>query len=139
MTTAPLSPAALALFFNDLFGDGAIERITDAPAPARQFVDLGQQKSGRRTKADMGVIRRAIFNVVIANQPMTVRQVFYALTVQGVIGKTEQEYKGTVVRLLTAMRRAGELPYSWISDNTRCLRKPASYSGLASALQHTAR
>src|SRR5215212_9824597 len=77
---------------------------------------LRSTKLGRRTKADMQAIRRAISQVVAANKPMTVRQVFYALTVRGVIAKTEQEYKGTVVRLLTAMRRAGELSYSWISD-----------------------
>ena len=29
------------------------------------------------------------------------------------------------------MRRSGQLPYAWIADNTRWMRKPASYSGLA--------
>jgi hypothetical protein len=29
------------------------------------------------------------------------------------------------------MRRSGELPYTWISDNTRWMRKPRSYTGLA--------
>src|SRR4051812_25721260 len=83
---------------------------------ACNFIDLGQQKPARRTKADIAEIRRTIFDVVAANHPMTVRQIFYALTVAGAIEKTEQEYKGTVIRLLTAMRRAGELPYRWISD-----------------------
>jgi hypothetical protein len=35
---------------------------------------------------------------------MTVRQVFYALTVRGVIANTEAEYNQTVVRLLDKMR-----------------------------------
>jgi hypothetical protein len=69
---------------------------------------------------------------------MTVRQVFYRLVSQGVINKTEGEYKSTVVRLLAAMRRAGELPFQWIADNTRWMRKPTSYSSLVQALERTA-
>jgi hypothetical protein len=56
-------------------------------------------------------------------QPATVRQTFYQLVSRGVIAKTEAEYKRTVVRLLTQMRRAGEVPFDWIADNTRWMRK----------------
>src|SRR5262249_54530388 len=48
------------------------------------------------------------------------------------------EYKGTVVRLLTEMRRDKTVPYSWISDNTRWMRKPSTYTGLSQFLRHTA-
>jgi hypothetical protein len=72
------------------------------------------------------------------DKPMTVRQLFYRLVSQGAIAKTEQEYKGTVVRLLAEMRRAGEIPFSWIADNTRWMRKPKTHSGLAAALDETA-
>ena len=61
---------------------------------------------------------------------MTVRQVFYQLVSQGVIDKTEAEYKGTVVRLLTDMRIGGELPFKSIADNT--------FSSLEEALRITA-
>jgi hypothetical protein len=70
--------------------------------------------------------------------PMTVRQVFYRLVSTGVIGKTEGEYKSTVVRLLTRMRLSGEIPFSWIADNTRWMRKPRTWSSLESMLQRTA-
>jgi hypothetical protein len=73
-----------------------------------------------------------------ADNPMTVRQVFYQLVSQGVIAKTEAEYKSTVVRLLAAMRRAGEIPFDWIADNTRWMRKPKTYSDVEQALQRTA-
>src|SRR4051812_6135555 len=96
-------------------------------------------KSERRTKAEIEAIRQAIYEIVHASRPMTVRQVFYALTVRGAVAKTEAEYKGTAIRLLTAMRRSGELPYSWISDNTRWMRKPSSYAGLSDFLERTAR
>jgi hypothetical protein len=39
----------------------------------------------RRTRAAMGDIRGAIFEVLSADNPQTVRQVFYALTVRGAI------------------------------------------------------
>jgi hypothetical protein len=67
-----------------------------------------------------------------------VRQVFYALTVRGAIAKQEIEYKRTVVRLLTEMREAGQIPFEWIADNTRWMRKPSSFTGVEACLEATA-
>ncbi len=83
-------------------------------------------------------IRQAIYEVVEQDKPMTVRQVFYRLVSAGVIAKTEPEYKRTVVRLLTDMRRKRELPFNWIADNTRWMRKPVTYSSAEQALRQTA-
>ena len=85
----------------------------------------------------MDRIREAIFEVLKRDQPMTVRQLFYRLVSLGTIDKTEAEYKATVCRLTTEMRRAGEIPYGWIADNTRWMRKPRTYSGLKQLLKHT--
>jgi hypothetical protein len=63
----------------------------------------------------MDSVRAAITRVLEEIQPATVRQVFYQLVSQGVVDKTEAEYKSTVVRLLTAMRRAKEIPFGWIA------------------------
>jgi hypothetical protein len=52
--------------------------------------------------------------------------------------KTEAEYKGTVVRLLTEMRLDGTIPFGWIADNTRWMRKPRTYSDMEAALENTA-
>lgn len=70
---------------------------------------------------------------------MTVRQVFYRLVSAGVIGKTETEYKSTIVRLLGRMRRDGDIPFGWISDNTRWMRKPRTHSSLEGMLADSAR
>jgi hypothetical protein len=43
-----------------------------------------KQKRFRRTKADITGIRKAIINILTEDNPQTVRQVFYALTVRGV-------------------------------------------------------
>jgi hypothetical protein len=96
-------------------------------------------KRSRRSKAEIARIRDTIYAVLENERPMTVRQVFYQLVTLGVIDKTEAEYKRTVCRLLTRMRTDGVIPYGWISDNTRWMRKPRTYSGLDAALETTAR
>ena len=70
---------------------------------------------------------------------MTVRQVFYQAVSAGLIGKTEREYKNSIVRLLGRMRISGEIPWGWIADNTRWMRKPRTYSSLEAAIERTAR
>jgi hypothetical protein len=93
----------------------------------------------RRTKTAMADIRNAIRSVLKADHPMTVRQVFYQLVVRDVIEKTEQAYKGTVVRLLTEMRMAEAIPFSWIVDESRRTRETQTYDSVIDALNDTAR
>lgn len=73
-----------------------------------------------------------------AENPATVRQCYYQLVSGGVIEKTEAEYKGTVCRLLGLMRRERVIPFGWIADNTRWMRKPTTYSSMEAALEYTA-
>lgn len=70
---------------------------------------------------------------------MTVRQVFYRAVSRGLVEKRESEYKGTVGRLLTEMRLDGTLPFHWMADNTRWMRKPTTFDSIEDALRHTAR
>ena len=71
-------------------------------------------------------------------QPATVRQVYYQATVRGLVEKTEAGYS-RVQRALVDLRRAGRIPYGLIADNTRMMRKPRSYDGLADMIARTAR
>jgi len=98
-----------------------------------------KSKRFRRTKAEVAGIRNAILDILSEDNPQTVRQVFYALTVRGAIAKAEIEYQRTVIRLLVEMREAGTIPFTWIADNTRWMRKPATFTGLESCLQNTSR
>jgi hypothetical protein len=70
---------------------------------------------------------------------MTVRQIFYRAVSSGIVTKSEADYKNVVGRLLLLMRRRGDLPYSWVADNTRWMRKPASFDSVQDALAQTAR
>ena len=95
-------------------------------------------KRSRRSRVEIEQIKTSIRRVLTDENPMTVRQVFYRLVSLGVIEKTENEYKSTICRLLTDMRRNEDIPYPWIADNTRWMRKPATYSNLEQAVQETA-
>jgi hypothetical protein len=102
------------------------------------FYSASTIKRSRRTKAAVTVIRDAIRETLSTDHPQTVRQVFYAMTVRGLIKKAEIEYQQTIIRLLVAMREAGDIPFDWIADNTRWMRKPATFVGLDACLKNTA-
>ena len=101
--------------------------------------DIKRPKRFRRTKLEIGRIRDAIVAILEADNPQTVRQIFYALTVRSVIKKAEIEYQRTVVRLLGDMREDGDIPFEWIADNTRWMRKPTTFTGLESCLSNTSK
>jgi hypothetical protein len=93
----------------------------------------------RRTKHDMEMIWAWLYCQLYDLNPMTVRQIFYRAVSAGVVAKTEQEYKGTICRLLTAMRKEEEIPYYWIADNTRWQRKPKTHNSMQDMLEETAK
>src|SRR5690348_4437087 len=75
-------------------------------------------KRHRSTKAEVEHRRDNLYAIVKAMRPMTVRQAFYQATVQGLVEKSEAGYN-KVQTDLVLMRRAGDLPYGWLADNTR--------------------
>jgi hypothetical protein len=95
-------------------------------------------KRVRATAAEVEARRAALLAIVAEQHPMTVRQVFSAATVRGIIEKTERGYD-KVQSDLTELRGAGTLPYEWLADSTRTTRKSRSYGGMAEALRETAR
>jgi hypothetical protein len=95
--------------------------------------------TSRRTQADIAAIKTDIHAVLRDNRPMTVRQVFYQLVARDSIEKTEEEYQGTVIRLLTTMRLKGEVPFPWIIDESRRVRQTQTFDSVADALQDTSR
>lgn len=71
-------------------------------------------------------------------QPATVRQVFYLATVAGIVPKTEAGYD-KVGRDLLTLRRSGRMPYQWITDSTRWMRRPKTFDDVEDALDEVAR
>ncbi len=97
------------------------------------------RRRDRRTKAEVQALRDAIIQTVETDQPVTVRQVFYRLVSVGLVEKNEREYQGTVSRLLGEMRVSGEIPWEWVADNTRWMRKPETYPNLNTMLKAAGR
>lgn len=95
-------------------------------------------KRSRSTKAEVEIRRKGLYKIVRAQRPMTVRQVFYQATVQGLVEKTEAGY-AKVQTDLVLMRRSGAMPYGWLADSTRWQRRPTTYSTVEDALEETAR
>ena len=93
----------------------------------------------RRSQLEIDYLECQIYYLLKEDAPMTCRQIYYRLVSAGLIDKTENEYKNTTCRLLVKMRRNREIPYGWIADNTRWIRKPASYSNLEEMLTITAK
>jgi hypothetical protein len=109
------------------------ERAVGNPA---ELYGLGLPEGRRRSEVQIQHTEEALYDLLQAMHPMTVRQTFYQAEVRGIVEKTEAGYK-LVSSLLTRMRKSGELRYDWISDNTRWMRKPTSFNNLDDMLLHS--
>jgi hypothetical protein len=92
----------------------------------------------RSTRDQVTERRRAIYEIVKAQRPMTVRQVFYQATVHKIVEKEETGYS-KVQNDLMILRKSGAMPYDWLADNTRWTISPTTFSSIDDALEHTAR
>ena len=89
-------------------------------------------KRKRATKAEM--IERTNFVADFTREfaPVTVRQVFYAATVNNIIEKTEDGYSKIQQACLFG-RRNGTIPYWQIADNSRSFYQVSSFLDLSNA------
>ena len=111
----------------------------EPPSEAQQLVEHAPLIVPRRSREEIRRIKKAIYETLQRRNPQTVRQLFYQLVSNGVVPKTEAAYQRIVCRLCGDMREHGELPWDWLTDSTRWMRKPDSYSSLAEAVALTAR
>lgn len=91
----------------------------------------------RRTKAELAEIDAAIYEIAAQERPVTVRGLFYRVMSRGLVPKTEHGYS-VVQRQTLKLRRAGALPYSWITDGSRLRLKPDTWDSASLALEVTA-
>ena len=103
------------------------------PAPSRRSIQGQGPKRFRRSKAEITTIKDAIIETLTEDHPQTNRGVFYRAETAGVIEKTDAEYKTTVCRLLKELRLARVIPFGWIADNTRWMRKPRTHDSVEDA------
>jgi hypothetical protein len=100
-----------------------------------------RRKKPRRRATQDEMQQRAEFLLEYAEeqQPVTIRQLYYRASATHLagIGKDENSY-GKIQRQVLKLRRAGEMPYEWIADATRWMRKPRSFDDVDEALRTTA-
>lgn len=108
-----------------------------------EFFGATTRKRGGRPRgsrsARSAAIRKAILSLTAEYNSMTVRQVFYALTVRKVVPKDDKTGYRPVQRHVLEMRREGVLPWEFISDATRWQRKPTTYDSADDAIRATVR
>lgn len=78
-------------------------------------------KRQRRTRAEIDQLDAQIIDVLRNDHPQSVRHVFYMMTSPRLpepVEKSERGYRHVQDRI-TKLRRAGRLPYGWITDATR--------------------
>lgn len=135
MTTATNIPMAeMADFFGGPSPEG---RLASALFGDRAY-GTSTIKRTRRTKNDMEDLRRQILTVAGESKPTTARFIFYRCAALGVVAKTAAGYR-TVQREVSLLRERGDMPFAWIADNTRWVRKPHTHDDLQAFLDEAAR
>ena len=92
----------------------------------------------RSNRIQMEERNQAILDFCEQQQPCTVRGVYYNLTTKDLVAKTDAGYQ-QVARACKKLRLDGRLPWEYIVDNTRWMRKPQTFSSVEAALENTAR
>jgi hypothetical protein len=102
-----------------------------------QVYQAGLIKRLRATRAEMEVRKAALYEIVAEQQPMAVRQVFYQVVVRDLMPNSQSTYD-KVQQTLVDMRKAGDLPYGWLTDHSRSVYHVRSYATIAEAMQAAA-
>ena len=94
-------------------------------------------KRQRRTNAELAELDAVIVQVIAADNPVTLRGVYYRVVSQGAVDKTEAGYQ-LVGRQLLKLRRADVVPYASITDGTRWVIRPRRHSSVEDMLDDAA-
>ena len=79
-------------------------------------------------------LERAAHEVLEAEQPMTVRQLFYRLVSIGAIENSRRDYQ-RLSRLMTVAREQRRIPFKWIVDRSRPTYAPSVFDNLTDGLR----
>lgn len=91
----------------------------------------------RRTNAELADVDDAIVAAVAADAPVTLRGVYYRVVSAGAVEKTEDGYR-LVGRELLKLRRDRRVSYADITDGTRWITKPQTWTRLDAMLEDAA-
>lgn len=81
------------------------------------------------TKAAVEARDAEIWEIVYAQRPTGVRFIYYVATSRNLVPKTEGGYR-TVQQTILRLRRSGDIPWDWIIDSSRWMRKPTTWDSV---------
>jgi hypothetical protein len=117
---------------NVQIGGQAVHTMSDAALLAW----MQQRKGGYKLRDSTARLWVGVFRALDEQgPPMTVRGLFYCVEMAGIVPKSEAGY-GEVANQVLQMRRRGVLPYGFIADHTRWVRKPQTFTGLQAYFEH---
>jgi hypothetical protein len=73
--------------------------------------------------------------IAAEQHPMTLRGLFYQVVSAGWLPSTDNKHIKRLGRIMTTLREAGIVPFSWIVDNIRSTIKPSSWSGIGDFIE----
>jgi hypothetical protein len=79
----------------------------------------------------------AVYDIVAENQPTGIRFTYYTATTLGIVPKTDNGYT-KIQRAVLDLRRRGLLPWEWVVDTNRWMRKPDSWGSVEEVLADAA-
>lgn len=91
-------------------------------------------KRSRSTRAELEALEAEIYEYVKQQNPITVRGVFYGMTVRGHVTKDDSGYR-RVQRRVLEMRRRDDLPYEWISHPAGRDGRTTNQRGVGTAMK----
>ena len=90
-------------------------------------------KRFRATKAQLQARYDAVLAIAREHQPTGLRFIYYTATTKKIVPKNDSGY-GMVQRAVLHLRRSGRMPWEWIVDTNRWMRKPTTYGSVEDAL-----
>lgn len=121
----------------DEWGELLVDPVERAYGLLRGLIGPRTSKSlGRPLAAKTIAIRNAVLDLTERFERMTVRGVFYQLETLEIVPKTIGGYRSVQQQVLR-MRRDEMLPWSFIADGTRWMRRPDTYDSAEDAIAAT--
>jgi alkylated DNA nucleotide flippase Atl1 len=100
--------------------------------------EAGTIKRNRSTKTEMHERHKALCSIVADAAPTGVRFCYYRAVSQSIVPKTDNGYR-MVQRALMHLRETGIIPWTYIVDSSRWMRKPETWSSGDELLHEVAR
>lgn len=95
-------------------------------------------KKKRRSSSELEELDAALYPLIRDNAPCSVRQVYYRAVVASLCDKDKTGY-ALVQRRVLSLRKSGQVPYSWIQDNTRSHYGTRRFADLEEFGEHASR